>query len=261
MFVSSARPDNGARDKPRILILDQNRLRQAGIMHLLEAWADVVGLTLMAVPPDIPLRMKAKLSVQCKMVILSLGGASVEHPQQRALIEYIRTILPEAALVVLSDREEPEEVCAAFLEGAAGFMPTSIDPSVAFQALSFIKGGGTFFPPSALLHHRLATTGLRSRESQVVSGDCVSQLTTKQKEVFNLLRQGQTNKTIARRLGLSDATVKVHVRSIMRKFGVTNRTQLAIAAINGNTPSEVNTEQKDELEEVATLNVTRLAVR
>ena len=61
---------------------------------------------------------------------------------------------------------------------------------------------------------------------------------------------------------MSDATVKVHVRCIMRKFGVANRTQLAIAAINGSTSmSETNTEERDESEKVDTPNVTRLAVR
>jgi DNA-binding NarL/FixJ family response regulator len=198
------------------------------------------------------------------MVILSLGSASVESPQQRALIENVRTLMPEAALVVLSDREEPEEVCAAFREGASGFMPTSTEPSVAFQALTFIKGGGSFFPPSALLHRRLAAfaPAVQSVGTQAVNGfGRVSQLTTKQKEVFTLLRQGQSNKAIARRLGMSDATVKVHVRCIMRKFGVAHRTQLALAAMNGNTlVDEVEGEERDESEKFDAANVTRLAV-
>jgi DNA-binding NarL/FixJ family response regulator len=257
MSVSPARPDS----RPRILIIDRNRLRQAGIMHLLEAWADVMGLAITAVPPDTPLK-KGRMNAHCKMVILSLGSTSVQDSQQQALIEDIRTFIPEAALVVISDREEPEEVCAAFQEGAAGFMPTSIDPSVAFQALSFIKGGGSFFPPSALLHTRLIAhaPGRQSVGTQGVDGlDCASRLTTKQREVFNLLRLGQSNKTIARGLGMSDATVKVHVRSIMRKFGVANRTQLAVAAMNGSTlMCGANAEEGDESETPP--NVTRLAV-
>ena len=258
MSVSPARPDN----RPRILIVDKNRLRQAGIMHLLEAWADVMGLVVTAVPPDTPLK-RGRVSVHCKMVILSLGNTSVEDSQQRALIQNIRAFLPDAALVIISDREEPEEVCAAFQQGAAGFMPTSIHPSLAFQALSFIKGGGWFFPPSALLHTHRVAPGMRSAGTQVANGfGCVSQLTTKQKEVFNLLRQGQTNKNIGRRLGMSDATVKVHVRCIMRKFGVANRTQIAIAALNGSSSmSETNTKERDQSEKVDIPNVTRLAVR
>src|SRR5262249_44202246 len=50
-------------------------------------------------------------------------------------------------------------------------------------------------------------------------------LTARQKAVLKLLSRGDTNKVIARRLGMGEGTVKVHVRQIMRKFGVTNRTQ------------------------------------
>ena len=52
--------------------------------------------------------------------------------------------------------------------------------------------------------------------------------------MLQLLRQGQSNKIIASQLGLSEATVKVHLRCIMRKLGVVNRTQVAIASMNLN---------------------------
>jgi DNA-binding NarL/FixJ family response regulator len=55
-------------------------------------------------------------------------------------------------------------------------------------------------------------------------------LTARQKAVLELLRRGDTNKVIARRLGMREGTVKVHVRQIMRKFGVTNRTQIAVVS-------------------------------
>jgi DNA-binding NarL/FixJ family response regulator len=258
MSSTPARPES----RPRILIIDRNKLRQAGIMHLLEAWAELMGLSVIAVQPDTPLK-KGRICVHCKLVILSLGSASVEDSQQRALIENIRTLVPEAPLVIISDREDPEEVCAAFQEGAAGFMPTSIDPSVALQALTFIKGGGSFFPPSALLQYPVAfAPRMRSVGRQAVSGlSCASQLTIRQKDVFNLLQQGVSNKTIARRLGMSAATVKVHVRCIMRKFGVANRTQLVIAAMNESSlMMEVNTKERDQSEKFDAPNVTRLAV-
>jgi DNA-binding CsgD family transcriptional regulator len=58
-------------------------------------------------------------------------------------------------------------------------------------------------------------------------------LTARQKAVLELLSRGETNKVIARRLGMREGTVKVHVRQIMHKFGVTNRTQLAVVCANG----------------------------
>jgi DNA-binding NarL/FixJ family response regulator len=225
-------------EKPSIVIIDSKKLRQAGIVHLLDAWAGALGLTVTAVELASPIE---RHRASCAMVILSVGSASVEDPEQQALIKSLRKQIPRAPLVVISDREEPKEVCAAFKGGAAGFMPTSIDPSVALQALSFIKCGGSFFPPSAL-----SQTQMSSVATQVTNGPGradigshesmgPSALSSKQEQVFRLLRQGQSNKVIASQLGVSEATVKVHLRCIMRKLGVANRTQVAIAAINEST--------------------------
>jgi len=60
-------------------------------------------------------------------------------------------------------------------------------------------------------------------------------LTARQKAVLKLLSRGDTNKVIARRLGMGEGTVKVHVRQIMRKFGVTNRTQVAVVCADAAT--------------------------
>jgi len=209
--------------KPDLLIIDSKRLRQAGITRLIEIWGDVMGLAVKAIVPDAPLETCCALA-NCEMIIVSLGSGSIEEAPHRALIESARMLMPQALLVIISDREDPQEICAAFEEGAVGFMPTSLEPAVAFQALSFIRTGGSFFPPSVLSRC--------FRKAIVNGGVCASTLTTKQEDVFSLLRQGHANKRIARQLGLSEATVKVHVRRIMHKFGVANRTQLAIAAMN-----------------------------
>jgi DNA-binding NarL/FixJ family response regulator len=226
MRTHYARPE-----KPHIVIIDSKKLRQAGIVHLLDAWASAIGLAVTAVDVANPIGMCKPAS--CEMVILSVGSASVEDPQQQALIKCTRKSMPRAPFVIFSDREEPNEVCAAFEAGAAGFMPTSIDPSVALQALSFIKCGGSFFPPSAL-HKEKPPVAAQVGVEATARADVVrpaSRLTAKQEEVLRLLRQGQSNKVIASHLGLSEATVKVHLRCIMRKLGVVNRTQVAIASM------------------------------
>ena len=220
-------------EKPHIVIIDSKKLRQAGIVHLLDAWAGASGLTVSAV--ELASLIERHRAAGCAMVILSVGSASVEDPQQQAFIKCTRKLMPRAPLVILSDREEPKEVCAAFEAGAAGFMPTSIDPSVALQALSFIKGGGSFFPPSAL-HREMPSVATQVAVEGPDRTDISSlrpplRLSAKQRDVFRLLRQGQSNKVIASQLGVSEATVKVHLRCIMRKLGVANRTQVAIAAM------------------------------
>jgi len=209
--------------KTEVLIIDSKNLRQAGITRLLETWADVMGLTARPVVPGIPLDACCAPE-NCEMTIVCVGNESVQAAQTQELITNVRGLMPHAPMVIISDREDPQEIRAAFEEGAIGFMPTSIEPALAFQALSFIRGGGSFFPPSALC------SSLRDATSNGVVS--VSDLTAKQEEVIGRLRKGLSNKAIARQLDMSEATVKVHVRRIIRKFGVANRTQLAVAAMN-----------------------------
>jgi DNA-binding NarL/FixJ family response regulator len=207
-----------------LLIIDSKSLRQAAIMRLLETWADAMGLAVKTLVPDAQIDTSCILS-NCELIIISIDSdASIKDAQHQALIERMRRLVPQAPLVIISDREDLSEVCAAFQGGAVGFMPTSIEPAKAFRALSFIRSGGSFFPLSVL--------SSRLREGTVNRLAPNSSLTAKQEQVFDLLRQGHSNKAIARQLGMSDATVKVHARRIMHKFRVTNRTQLAVAAVN-----------------------------
>jgi DNA-binding NarL/FixJ family response regulator len=205
-------------EKPELLIIDTKSLRQAGLTRLLETWASVMGFTVNAVLPN-----ALPDSTNCEMIVISVGSTSIEDAQSHILIDNVRKFMPRASLIIISDREDLREVCAAFQQGASGFMPTTLEPALAFQALSFIKNGGTFFPPSVL--------SSCIDEVNVHKPVCDSALTNKQEEVFALLRQGHSNKLIANRLGLSEATVKLHARRIMQKFRVANRTQLAVAAM------------------------------
>jgi DNA-binding NarL/FixJ family response regulator len=224
------------------VIIDSKKFRQAELTHLLQVWAAAMGLTVSALVPDTPLE-NCCTRASCAMVVFNLGSASIKDAQCQELMKSVHTLIPEVPLVIISDREEPQEVCAAFEQGAVGFMPTSTEPTVVFQALSFIKGGGSFFPPSALSY-------ICPREAVFDRRHPGSVLTSQQDKVLVLLGQGQSNKVIARELGMAEATVKVHVRRIMHKFGVANRTQLAIAAISESANTNAAHNQADEAKEL-----------
>src|SRR5262249_19002821 len=141
-------------------------------------------------------------------------------------------------LVLVSDREETKEVLAAFEAGVSAFIPTSIAPSVAMQAFTFIMSGGTFFPPAALMDamraKRSPEHGSSNDPTTVLATPSVhcSGLTIREQEVLERLRQGASNRLIGQQLKMRKATVKVHVRQIMRKLGAANRTQAALSAAN-----------------------------
>jgi DNA-binding NarL/FixJ family response regulator len=229
-----------------VIIIDQNKLRRASVINFLQAWAQaiessLIGLCLSASAQDLELISK------CRLAVLNLGGCSVNDPDARHLLETLRTTLPQVPVVLFSDVDDPVEVVAAFQAGIKGFVPASTEPELVLHALTFIMGGGSFFPPSVLLglkqrshagiwddaavaDEAVLNDGRSSASTNLHEGR-LGQLTVRQLDVLALLRQGKSNKMIARDLGMREATVKVHVRQILRKLGATNRTQAALLVL------------------------------
>jgi DNA-binding NarL/FixJ family response regulator len=126
-------------------------------------------------------------------------------------------------VVVLSDSQaamQPQSIRNALESGARGFIPTlnTRVPTV-LAALRFIKDGGTFVPVELLLSSNAGGP------TNTIESAPTDALTPRQKAVLSHLKQGKANKIIAYELRMSESTVKVHIRNIMRKMGATNRTQ------------------------------------
>jgi DNA-binding NarL/FixJ family response regulator len=128
--------------------------------------------------------------------------------------------LPHIPVVVLSShawKVDPHQLRAVLSAGARGFIPSAgmnIQPAIA--AIRLVRDGGSFAPAD------LAVDKKRGGEAAVPAR---IKLTLRENEVLSHLRHGQSNKIIAYELGMSECTVKVHARNIMRKMGATNRTQ------------------------------------
>jgi DNA-binding NarL/FixJ family response regulator len=250
------RPAENTGGRDRVILIDPQKLRQAGFESLLEEWAEKNGLLVLAISTPEELNRAA----DCAIIILSVGGLSVLQEGPQLWIKIARNILSHVPLVILSDREDPTEIRAAFEEGARGFIATNLEPSVALEALNFLRRGGSFFPLSAIQCEAQPPAALRrawdapsiagravvrvrarlgrSQEPEQTNGGQVAAplrsafpLTPRQLEVLERLREGKPNKLIARDLQMTEATVKVHVRQIMRKLGAANRTQAVLCAV------------------------------
>jgi DNA-binding NarL/FixJ family response regulator len=216
-----------------IAILDPLKLRRAMIVSFLGEWAEANASTLM--PVDVESVCPDSHFAFCRMAILNLGGTAICSVEAARWTDRIRTATSQAPLVILSDNEDPVQVFAAIEAGAQGFIAASTEPVLALQALTFILSGGSFFPPSAL-NHVIRVTGKQIRVAERKRANLNARsgrLTRRQQQVLNLLRVGKSNKMIARDLQLQEATVKVHVRQIMRKMGVSNRIEVALQASVG----------------------------
>lgn len=261
--------------KPFVAVVDTKSLRRASIASLLEPWADAENLRVTSFTPE-QASEALRADKTFRMLIFSIGGESIANNLQQ--LKVLRALASNAPLVIVSDRDDPHDIAAAFDTDAQGFINSSIPPALAFQALTFILNGGSYYPPSAVhqLHNRSDDAdkpkggpsdessskhngpgtngggnggGLARRGNDL--GSQAANLTARQREVLEHLRLGESNKMIARRLGMTEGTVKVHIRQMMRKCHAINRTQLALGGASQSLPTaniplyEKSAEQND----------------
>jgi DNA-binding NarL/FixJ family response regulator len=122
---------------------------------------------------------------------------------------------------VVSADDDPAAVRAMLALGVSGFIPKTEPPAVIASAVRLILAGGVYVPP------RLMTGGAPPAN---VNGAPASGLTGRQTDVVRLLARGLSNKAIARELGVSEGTVKVHLLAVFRALDVRNRTAAVLAA-------------------------------
>jgi DNA-binding NarL/FixJ family response regulator len=157
------------------------------------------------------------------LIIYYLHGSDVSDVTISQTIATIDQAFPSVPIIVFSDADRMQQskiMRATLKSGARGFIPTqTASLSITLAAIRFVKAGGTFVPVDLLLTARPDRISARQ-----------NRLTSRQVAVLGHLQQGKANKIIAYELGMSESTVKVHVRNIMRKMGATNRTQAAYKA-------------------------------
>jgi DNA-binding NarL/FixJ family response regulator len=134
----------------------------------------------------------------------------------------------DVSVVILSDREGADSVLNALDKGARGYITTSMAFDVAVQAIRLVRAGGTFVPACSFIASRGSIEKLVAAPEKPQSG----LFSARQMAVVESLRQGKANKVIAYELNICESTVKVHVRSIMKKLRAKNRTEV-VFLMNG----------------------------
>jgi DNA-binding NarL/FixJ family response regulator len=137
-------------------------------------------------------------------------------------VRRLRLLFPGVPLVVASGEDDPAVIRAALAAGALGYLPKAESPAVLQQALRLVLGGGTYTPPQALADLQ---PGAAPRPD-------AGGLTPRQTDVLRCLMRGQPNKLIARELGLTEGTVKIHIAAILRVLQARNRTEAVVVARN-----------------------------
>lgn len=223
-------------DPQFVLLVDQLKLRRSLLARAVLSWLAECSIEVHAISAD-ALPVGPNGIGRCRLIILSIGKDSVNDPETKRMIEQALSAFENAPIVIICDRDDADEVRAAFCLGASAYIPMSTDPDFTSLIIRFILKGGTFFPPKALLgsggSHPPLSCGGREQINDLGEESYGSRprdlnMTSRQRDVLALLQEGLPNKVIARHLGTTEATVKVHVRQIMRRLGVSNRTQVAL---------------------------------
>lgn len=181
---------------------------------------------LVTLPDPAELCRRARPIRDVDIVIFSIGRAGVADGEVLQTVERLKHVLAELPLVLMSDREEMEEVVEAIRRGARGFIPTSLDLDDAVEALRFVAAGGTFVPAQSLMRFAENRQTASEEGAHSAEREPFGRLTPRELEVLARLRQGKPNKVIAHELEISESTVKVFVRRILMKLRALNRTEV-----------------------------------
>lgn len=150
------------------------------------------------------------------VIVLFMDGT---RASSAADLQFLDSTAANIPIVVMSDIEDANYVMRALKAGARGYIPTSLPFNVAVEAVRLVEAGGTFVPASSLE---------LSRNKKDTPQHSIELLTERQMMVVGALCRGMANKRIAFELNMSEHTVKVHLRHIMRKLKARNRTEVAV---------------------------------
>lgn len=146
------------------------------------------------------------------IVIICIQAMS--HEEAARELALLAETSPDLPALVLAQERELSHAVDAVAAGACGYIPVSMQFEAAIEAMRAARSGAV--RPAATV---TAPTQRACSQSAITSREVM---------VIEALRRGKSNKAIARELGISEATVKVHLRHVMRKLRVTNRTEVAI---------------------------------
>jgi two-component system nitrate/nitrite response regulator NarL len=144
------------------------------------------------------------------------------------VLQLIRQRKPALSVVMLTTSNEEKDLIKSLRLGAQGYLLKDMEPDELVGALRDIEKGKN------VVAHDLtdALARMVQGESSIEDDDGpFSELTPREMEILCLLAEGQSNKLIARNLGISDGTVKLHVKAILRKLGIHSRVEAAVIAV------------------------------
>jgi DNA-binding NarL/FixJ family response regulator len=214
------------REKIRVLVVDDHPVSRTGLKFFLEE-ADDMEIVGEAVNGE----QSVAMVDQCNphVVLMDVGLPVMDGIQAAKLI---RQKKPDVKIIMLTSHDSDEDIFASLAAGASGYCLKDVNQDRLFSAIRCVSSGD-FWLDTAIAS-RLVTAISSSRLSwnnSQAQASLIEPLSQRELEVLNLLVEGLSNQQIANRLVIGIETVKTHIKHILEKLAVSDRTQAAIKAL------------------------------
>lgn len=203
----------------KVLIADEQSLFRDGLTLRLKEINQNIDILQSSSLTEMLQILSAEPNTDILILDIDLAGFSAEET-----IKNIQNISPSAKIIAISSSEDVHNIKNILSLGAKGYIPKRSDSNILSGALKLILDGGTYIPPVML------KTDSISKSTSPTLPPLKKNLTNRQSQVLDLIAQGKSNKQIAYDMGVSEATVKLHINALLRSLKVNNRTQAVITA-------------------------------
>jgi NarL family two-component system response regulator LiaR len=202
----------------RILIADDHAIVREGLRALIQTEE---GMELVGEAVDGVTAVQLYQSLKPDLLLLDL---LMPRKDGIAVIQEIKQFDPQARIIILTSFAEDNKVFPAIKAGAQGYLLKDTSPQELIQAIREVKQGESFLHPAIArkLIHELNRPADAKQMKDILS--------ERELEVLGLIAEGLPNQEIARRLVISERTVRNHVGNILSKLNLDNRTQAALYA-------------------------------
>lgn len=208
-----------------LVIIDPQTLFRRGLALLVRQWHPAAAIfdagDITQALVDMGLRPRPELL---------LVDASLASRGNFAGLNQLVGRLPSTPIILLADELDPGTAAVAVELGARGYVCKTASEEVLRHALALAISGEIYLPRECF-RNASASAAPAPADRQPGPDSPLQRLTYRQREVLSHLAHGRSNKEIARCLGLLESTVKVHVKTILKKLAATNRTQAAMFAV------------------------------
>ena len=205
----------------KVLIIDDHRLFREGLQSLLQRR----NIDVVAAVGDGNEGLKLAKELSPDVILLDMRMPIIDGISVLIQLRKYELTMP---IVILTTSSNEQDLLDALKNGASGYLLKDMEPDALVTALRDINGGKT-----------VVATHLTSVLVRFIQGDTTttekqgpfSELTPRESEILKLIADGQGNKLIARNLGISDGTVKLHVKAVLRKLELHSRVEAAVMYI------------------------------